>query len=400
MDVTMKIFLIFASLFFTSFAANATVIKFNDFSDTSILTLNSDAQVTNTSDGNVLRLTPAQIDQAGSVFSSATINASNFSTAFSFRITSPGGTIFDCNTEAGADGIVFVVQSVSSSIGGLGVGIGYSGITNSIGVEFDTWCNQAMNDPSSNHVGININGSVNHGSGSPNTVNVTPNFDNDGIWYAWVDYNGTLLEVRVSQTNVRPTTAILTRNLDVPTILGQTSAYVGFTSGTGADWGNHDILSWEYRDQFNPVGAEVTINPTSGLVTTEDGGSALFTVALASQPTSNVTINLNSSDNTEGSIDKNTLTFTPANFSTPQVVTVTGIDDSILDGNVSYSITFSATNSSDPNYNGLAINDIELVNNDNEVAIIGDAKNIPIFTPFGIISIILGILWFGRRNFN
>jgi hypothetical protein len=45
----------------------------------------------------------------------------------------------------------------------------------------------------------------------------------------------------------------LSQNLDVASILGQGDAYVGFTSGTWASWGNHDILHWEYRDSFNPI---------------------------------------------------------------------------------------------------------------------------------------------------
>src|SRR3989442_1019025 len=39
---------------------------------------------------------------------------------------------------------------------------------------------------------------------------------------------------------------------------------------------------------------------SSGLTTTEGGGTATFTVALTSQPTANVTIGLSSSDLTEG----------------------------------------------------------------------------------------------------
>jgi hypothetical protein len=244
-----------AAVFLLTLATNAFAVQvqFNGFSDTSGLTLNGATATASTADGIVLRLTPASGGKSGSAFSSQTVNAATFSTFFKFRITNPGGSIFDCNAEAGADGIVFVVQSVSSDIGGTGQGIGYSGIDSSVGVEFDTWCNAANNDPSSNHLGIDTDGSVNHGAGSLNTVNVTPNFDNGQIWYAWVDYNGTTLEARVSQSSVRPATPKLTRVLDIPSILGQNSAYVGFTSGTGSDWGNHDILYWEYRDSFDPI---------------------------------------------------------------------------------------------------------------------------------------------------
>ncbi|MDZ4754283.1 MAG: L-type lectin-domain containing protein [Phycisphaerae bacterium] len=96
---------------------------------------------------------------------------------FAFRITDPDGSLFDCNVDTGADGLVFVVQSISSSVGGLGRGIGYAGIQQSVGVEFDTWCNAVNNDPSSNHVGINVNGVVDHtfsdcsvGSRRPRTI--------------------------------------------------------------------------------------------------------------------------------------------------------------------------------------------------------------------------------------
>ncbi len=233
--------------------AAATVVVYNDFSSISGLTLNGDAAVAATADGDVLRLTPAAGSRSGSAFSSVTVNASTFSTYFEFRITNPGGSIFDCNSGAGADGLVFVAQSVSSSIGGLGQGIGYSGIGSSVGVEFDTWCNGANNDPSSNHVGIDTNGSVNHGSGAPYTVDVATRFDDGNIWYAWIDYDGSDVEVRANQSGIRPVDALLSRTLDLSSLLGQDDAYVGFTSGTGADWGNHDILYWEYRDSFNPI---------------------------------------------------------------------------------------------------------------------------------------------------
>jgi len=235
-------------------SAWATIVNFTDFSSTAGLTLNGSAAPVVTGDGPVLRLTPATTSQGGSAFSSATINAAEFSSYFRFRITDPGGTLFDDNPETGADGLVFVVQSVSSSLGGVGEGIGYKGIPDSVGVEFDTWHNSYNNDPNSNHLGIDTNGVVDHGPGSPYTLPIDTRFDDGNIWYAWIDYDGSTLEVRANQTGVRPTAALLSRTLDIVALLGQTTAYVGFTSGTGADWGNHDLLSWEYRDQFNPIG--------------------------------------------------------------------------------------------------------------------------------------------------
>ena len=70
--------------------------------------------------------------------------------------------------------------------------------------------------------------------------------------------------------------------------------------------------------------AGITVSPTSGLVTTEAGGTATFTVALTSTPSANVTIGLTSSDTTEGTVSPPSLTFTPADALTPKTVTVTG----------------------------------------------------------------------------
>ena len=35
-------------------------------------------------------------------------------------------------------------------------------------------------------------------------------------------------------------------------------------------------------------------------------------------------------------VDKSSLTFTNANWNTPQTVTVTGVDDLVVDGNIAY----------------------------------------------------------------
>jgi len=245
--------IIFAAVVGVSVHAHAVVMNFNDFSDTSQLTLNGSTQTLSTTDGIVLRLTPAVGNQSGSAFSTETVNAANFSTYFQFRITDPGGPVRDCNEVAGADGIVFVIQSVASDIGTLGQGIGYAGIGTNIGVEFDTWCNEANNDPNSNHIGVDLNGSVVHDPSDSCTKQITPAFDDGNVWYAWLDYDGTTLEARINQTGVRPSDPDIQKQVDVPDLLGQDDAFIGFTSGTGWDWGNHDILYWEYRDTYDPI---------------------------------------------------------------------------------------------------------------------------------------------------
>src|SRR5207245_1021340 len=114
--------------------------------------------------------------------------------------------------------------------------------------------------------------------------------------------------------------------------------------------------------------AGITVTPTSGLTTTEGGGTATFTIALTSQPTANVTVGLSSSDLTEGTVAPASVTFTPASWNTAQTVTVTGVDDFTVDGNVPYTIVTAAAASTDPGYNGMNAADVGVTNTDNDTA--------------------------------
>ncbi len=127
-----------------------------------------------------------------------------------------------------------------------------------------------------------------------------------------------------------------------------------------------DVTVTNANDDLSSGG--VLVSPATAQVTTEAGGQALFSVALATQPTYDVTITVSSSDGSEGLVDTNLLTFTPLNWSTPQVVTISGQDDTLFDQDVSYTIVTSLTASNDPNYAGLDVADIAVVNRDDELA--------------------------------
>src|SRR5204863_1010290 len=103
--------------------------------------------------------------------------------------------------------------------------------------------------------------------------------------------------------------------------------------------------------------AGVTVTPTSGLTTTEAGGTATFTVVLNTQPAADVTIALTSSDTTEGTVSPASLTFTSVNWATAQTVTVTGVNDAVVDGNITYTIVTAAT-SGDPAYQDIGGADV------------------------------------------
>jgi hypothetical protein len=112
--------------------------------------------------------------------------------------------------------------------------------------------------------------------------------------------------------------------------------------------------------------AGITVSPTGGLVTTEGGGTATFTIVLTSAPTGSVVVNLSSTNPAEATVSPASVSFTAANWSSAQTITVHGVDDSAVDGDVTYSIVTSNAASTDPNYNNLAIADIGAINSDNE----------------------------------
>jgi hypothetical protein len=102
--------------------------------------------------------------------------------------------------------------------------------------------------------------------------------------------------------------------------------------------------------------AGFTFSPSAPVLqTSQAGGTASFTIDLDSLPSGNVTLGLYSSNTNAGTVSAPSLIFTPANWNTPQTVTVTGVNDHVIHNPpVSYSIDFDAPTSSDPNYNGAA----------------------------------------------
>lgn len=232
-----------------------TVFNFQNFNDCSTLQLNGDALCTS----GALRLTSALEFQSASAFSQSIVTlgaGSSFSTFFAFRITGSGG--LGDGDGPGADGLTFAIQPNSNTAGGAGAGIGYGGIPNSIAIEFDTFENfELPSDTNGNHIGIDQNGSVD----SLQVVEIATRLNDGMTKYAWIDYNGTTLEVRFSQTNSRPAAPVLSRQIDLDTIVGGTQAFIGFTSATGSGFGNHDILQWRLESEFNPISGPPSVPP-------------------------------------------------------------------------------------------------------------------------------------------
>ena len=114
------------------------------------------------------------------------------------------------------------------------------------------------------------------------------------------------------------------------------------------------------------IAPAIIINPIGGLVTDETGLQASFDVSLTTFPQSDVTIDLSSSLETEGTVNTSQLVFSPGNATSVQTVTITGVDDLIDDGDIAYSIVTAAALSGDGDYNGMDPDDVSVINTDDD----------------------------------
>ena len=180
---------------------------------------------------NEYTLTSAVNWQGGSVWNNIKINL-NQSFDFNFDV------FLGNNDSPGADGIVFVLQPVSTSVGSSGGGMGYEGITPAVGVTIDTYENGLNNDPVYDHIAFQLNGDISHSTanniaGPVTAINGNNNIE-DGSWHSlhiiWNAVTKTL--TAYVDGNLR-LTAVKDFVMDV--FSGDPLVYWGFTAATGGE---------------------------------------------------------------------------------------------------------------------------------------------------------------------
>lgn len=113
---------------------------------------------------NCYRLTQALNNQSGSVWNENMISLTD---SFDFTFD-----VYLGSNDFGADGIAFVLQPISTSIGAAGGGLGYDGVSPSLAVEIDTYQNPS--DPPFDHLAIMGNGIVQHNNPAGNLAGPVP----------------------------------------------------------------------------------------------------------------------------------------------------------------------------------------------------------------------------------
>eukprot|EP00163_Fabomonas_tropica_P003486 TRINITY_DN1298_c0_g1_i2.p1 TRINITY_DN1298_c0_g1~~TRINITY_DN1298_c0_g1_i2.p1 ORF type:complete len:2301 (+),score=155.89 TRINITY_DN1298_c0_g1_i2:1379-8281(+) len=121
-------------------------------------------------------------------------------------------------------------------------------------------------------------------------------------------------------------------------------------------------VGWAGTDCGSPIIFAQAINTHSS----EDGGVAEFEVFVRQSPRGALSFTLESTDVTEGTLETSVLDIPPGTSpGTPFLVKVSGVEDSIRDGNVTFSVSFGPISSpADPRFAGVVIPDLKVINDD------------------------------------
>ncbi|QIZ69746.1 Ig-like domain-containing protein [Oxynema aestuarii] len=101
-------------------------------------------------------------------------------------------------------------------------------------------------------------------------------------------------------------------------------------------------------------------------VVVEGGKSDRYVLVLPSQPTENVTVDIGTGDRTD--VDLTSVTFTPTDWNVPREINIFAVDDTVVQGSETDSITHQIT-STDPVYSSYQIADIAVNVVDNDIPI-------------------------------
>ncbi|MDQ1264987.1 MAG: hypothetical protein QG635_137, partial [Bacteroidota bacterium] len=207
--------------------------------------------------GNNIRLTNTKQNTYGAVWTKIPFPVkSGFLTEFSFNM-SEGFNDFNDGSIPGADGVAFVIQNyISNAVGGNGGGIGYSGIPNSLAIEFDTYNNDfELHDVNGNHAAIFSNGETANSSDHNTTAQIAinnsiiPLIPDGRTYYCKIEYTEipNVLTVFIDTVKTFGEPVLKVENLNLGKLLklkNGCEAYMGITSATGNSYENHDLLSW------------------------------------------------------------------------------------------------------------------------------------------------------------
>jgi hypothetical protein len=187
--------------------------------------------------GTILQLTDGNTSEARSVWWNVKQGVGSFLAAYQFLV--------DPNNNA-ADGFTFTVQNDPAgraALGGNGSGLGYAGIQNSVAVFFDLY-------PGVSQIGQYVGGV------RTDTMDLTGSgidLHSGGIYDVILSYDGSNISATVlDDANPGNTFSATFAAVDIPGVVKGSTAWVGFTAGTGGSTSIQDLLGWVYVDPPAP----------------------------------------------------------------------------------------------------------------------------------------------------
>jgi len=204
--------------------------------------------------GTRLQLTDTTItNESASAFWTTPVNIQSFTNDFIFQLTNPN-----------SDGFTFAIQNASpTALGSPGGALGYAGIASSVAVKFDLFDNAGEGN---NSTGLYTKGA------SPKTPATTlgggVNLHSGDTFQVHMTYNGTTLTMTITDSVVPADTFTISWPVNIPTVVGGNTAYVGFTGSTGSTMATQEILTWTYNSGSTASPAATpTFSPPAGSYT-------------------------------------------------------------------------------------------------------------------------------------
>ena len=193
------------------------------------MTLNGNAVYS----GTRLRLTDGGTFEGASAFYSTPINVQNFTSNFSFQLTNPGG-----------DGMTFIIQGNGpTALGANGQNLGFGGMGNSVAVKFDLYNNGGEGNDSTGLYTMGATPTIPAIDMTSSGVNL----HSGDVFNVRMTYNGSTLTMTITDASNTADTFTTSWTVNIPGIVGSTTAYVGFTGGTGGATATQDVLTWTFN---------------------------------------------------------------------------------------------------------------------------------------------------------
>ena len=243
--------------------------------------------------------------QVASAFWATAVNVQTFTNDFTFQLTNPN-----------ADGFTFTLQGVGpTAIGAFGSNLGYGGtpgIAKSVAVKFDLH----------NNAGEGANSTGLYTNGATPTVPATTfgggvDLHSGDIFQVHMTYDGTTLTMTITDTAIPADTFTISWPINIPATVGASTAFAGFTAGTGGVTAMQEIVTWTYGTGAGAPDFSIAASPASQTV--NPGNSTTYTVTIGALSGFTGTVTLSATGLPAGA----NASFSPATVTTSGTSTMT-----------------------------------------------------------------------------